>query len=419
VASLREEITIILTVARPADEVVLRLESGGGLVHAYGLAASQLTRIKDKQIRLTIAVDKIAASGGYLMACVADHIIAAPFAVVGSIGVLAQLPNFNRFLKRHDIDFEQFTAGEFKRTVTLFGENTDEDRARFRQEIDETHRLFKAFVKTHRDLDMATVATGEHWYGTRALELKLVDELCTSDDYLLHASKTAELYQVSFRPKKPFIDRLSSLASILDKGFMGRYRMTPQHEQSESAHPFRRTLGTGRHHRHFRPYIAGEVLVTSEPPTVTSRSRNGRHVGTQVGATTNLRHSGSSLPVLPVPAQQRGEETPLQHLIAIFGQGHCSGKTDRIRAIESGIEEGSHKTQQVGVPLGAVLSQASPDHSLPVATPQHSPVVRGEQNLVHSSALTVKQAQPGGAVAIHGLGDGHALHFPPILITPQ
>jgi len=224
VASLREEITVILTVARPEDEVVLRLESGGGLVHAYGLAASQLTRIKDRHVRLTIAVDKIAASGGYLMACVADHIVAAPFAVVGSIGVLAQLPNFNRFLKRHDIDFEQFTAGEFKRTVTLFGENTDEDRARFRQEINETHRLFKAFVKTHRDLDMATVATGEHWYGTRALELKLVDELCTSDDYLLHASKTAELYQVSFRPKKPFIDRLSSLASILDKGFMGRYR---------------------------------------------------------------------------------------------------------------------------------------------------------------------------------------------------
>ncbi|MCG8427083.1 MAG: protease SohB [Chromatiales bacterium] len=225
VASLREEITVILSVARPEDEVVLRLESGGGLIHAYGLAASQLMRIKDKNIRLTIAVDKVAASGGYLMACVGDHITAAPFAVVGSIGVLAQLPNFNRFLKRHDIDFEQFTAGEFKRTVTLFGENTDKDRAKFREEIDEAHRLFKAFIKTQRgDLDIATVATGEHWYGTRALELKLVDELCTSDDYLLEARKTAELYQITFRPKKPLIDRLSSVASILGKGFMGRGR---------------------------------------------------------------------------------------------------------------------------------------------------------------------------------------------------
>lgn len=225
VTSLREEITVILSVARPEDEVVLRLESSGGLVHSYGLAASQLTRIKNKHIRLTIAVDKIAASGGYLMASVADHITAAPFAVVGSIGVLAQLPNFNRFLKRHDIDFEQFTAGEYKRTVTLFGENTDKDRAKFREEIDEAHRLFKAFIKTHRnDLDMDTVATGEHWYGTRALELKLVDELCTSDDYLLEASKSADLYQVNFKPRKPLIDRLSSLASVWHKGITGRNR---------------------------------------------------------------------------------------------------------------------------------------------------------------------------------------------------
>ncbi|MCU7943841.1 MAG: protease SohB [Candidatus Thiodiazotropha sp. (ex Cardiolucina cf. quadrata)] len=225
VASLREEITVILSVARPEDEVVLRLESSGGLVHAYGLAASQLTRLKDKNIRLTIAVDKVAASGGYLMACVADHIIAAPFAVVGSIGVLAQLPNFNRFLKRHDIDFEQFTAGEYKRTVTLFGENTDKDRDKFREEIDEAHRLFKAFIKSQRsELDIETVATGEHWYGTRALELKLVDELCTSDDYLLEARKTAELYQVTFRPLKSLIDRLSSLPSIFDKGLLGRGR---------------------------------------------------------------------------------------------------------------------------------------------------------------------------------------------------
>ncbi|MEW8232783.1 MAG: protease SohB [Candidatus Thiodiazotropha endolucinida] len=225
VASLREEITVILSVARPDDEVVLRLESSGGLIHAYGLAASQLTRLKDKNIRLTIAVDKVAASGGYLMACVADHIIAAPFAVVGSIGVLAQLPNFYRFLKRHDIDFEQFTAGEFKRTVTLFGENTDKDREKFREEIDEAHRLFKTFIKSQRsELDIETVATGEHWYGTRALELKLVDELCTSDDYLLEARNTAELYQVTFRPLKSLIDRLSSLSSIFDKGLLGRGR---------------------------------------------------------------------------------------------------------------------------------------------------------------------------------------------------
>lgn len=208
VASLREEITAVLAVAEPEDEVILRLESAGGLVHAYGLAASQLTRIKQQNVPLTVAVDKVAASGGYMMACVADRIIAAPFAVVGSIGVLSQLPNLHRWLKAKDIDFEQFTAGEYKRTVTLFGENTEKDREKFQQEIEETHALFKDFIKQHRgQLDLDRIATGEHWYGTQALELELVDALLTSDDYLLEASRDAALFEVSFVSRKRFASR--------------------------------------------------------------------------------------------------------------------------------------------------------------------------------------------------------------------
>jgi serine protease SohB len=211
VASLRQEISAVLSVARPQDEVLLRLESSGGLVTAYGLAASQLTRIKEKKLKLTAAVDKVAASGGYMMACVADRIIAAPFAVLGSIGVIAQLPNFNRFLKKNDIDFEQFTAGEYKRTVTLFAENTDKAREKFRLELEDTHTLFKDFVKQHREgLDITQVATGEHWYGTRALELKLVDELRTSDDYLLELSRSADLFEVTYTRKHPLIARFFS-----------------------------------------------------------------------------------------------------------------------------------------------------------------------------------------------------------------
>lgn len=214
VKSLREEITAVLMVATPEDEVLLRLESPGGLVTAYGLATSQLLRIKDKRIKLTIAVDKVAASGGYLMACVADHIIAAPFAVLGSIGVVSQLPNFNRLLKKHDIDFEQFTAGEYKRTLTLFGENTDKGRAKFQEEIEDVHQLFKDFVSRHRNqLQIAQVATGEYWYGAEALELKLADELRTSDDYLLEASHTAELFEVSYTTKKPWMAKLFSAAT--------------------------------------------------------------------------------------------------------------------------------------------------------------------------------------------------------------
>ncbi|MGE0079693.1 MAG: protease SohB [Thiohalomonadaceae bacterium] len=199
VATLRESVTAVLLVARPGDEVVLRLESLGGMVAPYGLAASQLTRIRDKDIPLTVCVDTVAASGGYMMACVANRLLAAPFAVVGSIGVVGQLPNFHRLLKRHDIDVELFKAGDFKRTVTLFAENTPEGKRHFQGKIDDIHRLFKEFVARYRpQLDLEKVATGEYWHGSRALELGLVDDLQTSDDYLLEASRRAELYEVHY-----------------------------------------------------------------------------------------------------------------------------------------------------------------------------------------------------------------------------
>jgi len=203
VAALKEEINAILTVATDKDEVFLRLESAGGVVHGYGLAASQLMRLRARNINLTVAVDKVAASGGYMMACVGNRILAAPFAIVGSIGVIAQIPNFNRVLKKHDVEFEQFTAGEYKRTVTMFGENTQESRAKFREEIEDIHLLFKDFIVHNRpDVDIALVSTGESWPGTRALERKLVDEIITSDDYLLTKSKDFDIYEIKFIAKK-------------------------------------------------------------------------------------------------------------------------------------------------------------------------------------------------------------------------
>lgn len=219
VASLREEITAILMVASANDEVFVRLESGGGVVHGYGLAASQLMRIREKNIPLTVSVDKVAASGGYMMACVGNRIIAAPFSIIGSIGVIAQVPNFHRVLKKHDVDFEQFTAGEFKRTVTMFGENTEEAKSKFREEIEDIHVLFKDFIVQHRpDVDIAKVSTGESWPGTRALEKKLVDELKTSDDYLLENSQLADIYEISYVSKKSLIEKIGfQFQSLVDK----------------------------------------------------------------------------------------------------------------------------------------------------------------------------------------------------------
>lgn len=211
VESLREEISAVLQIARPGqDEVLLQLDSEGGMVHGYGLAASQLARLRAAGIKLTVAVDKVAASGGYMMACVADRVLAAPFAIVGSIGVVAQLPNFHRLLQRLDVDYELHTAGDYKRTLTLFGENTEAGREKFRVEIEQTHALFKRFVAEYRpQLDIDRVATGEHWFGSQALELQLVDQLQTSDDYLLARTRDAELFSLRFRRRQPLAQRLS------------------------------------------------------------------------------------------------------------------------------------------------------------------------------------------------------------------
>jgi serine protease SohB len=229
-SALREEITAVLSVATPQDEVFVRLNSGGGLVHAYGLAASQLSRVRQREIPLTVGVDKVAASGGYLMACVANRIIAAPFAALGSIGVLAQIPNFHRLLKKSNIDYEMFTAGEFKRTVTMFGENTDSARAKFREELEDTHTLFKNFVTEHRpELDINRVATGEVWHGIRALELNLVDELKTSDDYLMEQSQTSDVFEISYIAKKHFGWRLhSAMEQALERFFYSWWQRSEQ-----------------------------------------------------------------------------------------------------------------------------------------------------------------------------------------------
>jgi serine protease SohB len=233
VNSLREEISAILTMATPDDEVLVRLENAGGLVHDHGLAASQLLRVREKGIALTVAVDKIAASGGYLMACVANQILAAPFAVLGSIGVLAQIPNFNRLLDSHGVDIEQFKGGEFKRTVTFFGKNTDADREKLTEEIEDTHALFKEFVAAQRPaVDISKVATGEHWYGKRAVDLALCDELKTSDDYLMEKSADSRILEVKYVTRKTLGRKLATavdatldraLEGLLQRVFEGRY----------------------------------------------------------------------------------------------------------------------------------------------------------------------------------------------------
>jgi len=213
VEALRREVTAVLSVATPEDEVVIRLESGGGVVHGYGLAAAQLQRIKDANVKLTVTIDKVAASGGYMMACVADRVICANFAIIGSIGVVAQIPNIHKLLKKNDVDIEMHTAGEYKRTLTMLGENTDEGRAKFKAELEAVHVMFKDFVSKNRpELMIDKIATGEYWYGLEALNKGLVDNLSTSDDVLLELNKTNKVYGVKYVEKKNLAEKLGFAA---------------------------------------------------------------------------------------------------------------------------------------------------------------------------------------------------------------
>ena len=219
VADLREQISAILPVVTSKDEVVVKLESSGGLVHNYGLAASQLARLREKGIPLTVCVDKIAASGGYLMACVANNLFAAPFAIVGSIGVVAMFPNFNRLLQKFDVDYMELTAGEYKRTVSMLGKVTEKGRQKFEEELEETHELFKSFITKFRpNLEMDRIATGEHWYGSQAVDLKLIDAIITSDDYIMSKAEESQVYRVEYQAPKSVKEKLAgTLTEVSDR----------------------------------------------------------------------------------------------------------------------------------------------------------------------------------------------------------
>ena len=217
VKSLREEISLILEIAKARDEVVLLLNSRGGSVSHYGLAANQLQRLRNHKIPLTVCVDKVAGSGGYLMACVGNQIISSPFAFVGSIGVLFGIPNVHDFLKKHDINYEEFTAGKYKRTVTPFGKVTDEKRGRLQEQLELVHDQFKNFVRQYRDIDLETTATGEAWLAEEALKKGLVDKLQCSDDYILEKLKSHDIYKISLKSPQSFLEKILNKRSASEE----------------------------------------------------------------------------------------------------------------------------------------------------------------------------------------------------------
>ena len=228
--TLREEVTAIIRSAKPGDEALVVLQSGGGTVTGYGLAAAQLARFKQAGMKLTICVEQVAASGGYMMACVADRIVASPFAVLGSIGVISDVPNFYNRLRDEGIEFQTITAGKYKRTVTPTKKVTNEDLKKSKEDVEEILKLFKTFVHGNRpQLDIDSVATGETWFGTDALDRGLCDEIATADDVLMqYVDQGYDVFDVKYDPQpEPAAGLLAALPAGQDdsaglvKGLVG------------------------------------------------------------------------------------------------------------------------------------------------------------------------------------------------------
>lgn len=200
--NLKDILSIIILNKTHVDEVLIKLTSNGGIVTNYGLAASQLKRLKNENINLTISIDTIAASGGYMMACVANKIIASHFSIIGSIGVLGIIPNINKILTKNNIEIEYHTSGKYKKTLSIIGENTEIGRKKFIESLENTHFLFKNFVKENRSqINIEEIATGEYWYGVDALKLNLIDKIQTSDEYIIENLNNANIYEIKLSEK--------------------------------------------------------------------------------------------------------------------------------------------------------------------------------------------------------------------------
>lgn len=215
-------VSMIVQMKDLVSEVYIIINSGGGVVNGYGLLASEIERLHYSEIETYALIDQVAASGGYMAACVANHVVAAPFAYIGSIGVVSEMPNFNQILSDNGINIEQHTAGKSKRTVTPLGKITDEDRNEFKKKLERIHRSFINHVSHYRNINDADenknsiIFSGDYWIAeeTVELELGLVDEISTSQEFLLDKMKEYNIIEITFQENKTKKSKLSLLNSL-------------------------------------------------------------------------------------------------------------------------------------------------------------------------------------------------------------
>lgn len=200
VVYLTAKIDAIILKSNKDDEVVINITSPGGAVSGYGLVASQIKRLKTAGLKITATVDTVAASGGYMAAVVSDEIIAAPFAMVGSIGVVANVMIYEELLKNIGIQTNVYTSGDSKRTVVPSRVPNAEEEAKLEAQLEEIHSRFKDHVLSFRpDIDEDKVFTGQAFLAADAINFGLVDKIGTSDELLLNLYKDGHrLIEVQF-----------------------------------------------------------------------------------------------------------------------------------------------------------------------------------------------------------------------------
>ena len=204
-AKLKQEILVCLQVAKPTDVFLILVESSGGSVSNYGDLYSVMEMIKKRGHTLWVAIDRVAASGGYLISLPADKIFATPFALIGSIGVLSEVPNFGGLLDKYGVKMEEYTAGERKMNISMFRENGEEQKEHHRKKLGKIHELFKAQLVKYRGgliekkgVDIGELMEGDFWMGENAFELGLVDELKSSVEILLDEKDHFNILKVNY-----------------------------------------------------------------------------------------------------------------------------------------------------------------------------------------------------------------------------
>lgn len=159
--------------------VVLRINSPGGLIAPAQEVYQAIERLGQKK-PVVASMSTIAASGGYYVACAAESIIANPGSLTGSIGVKAQVPNFQELMRKLGVEQETIVSGDLKDAGSPTKEMTPKEREYFQEIVDELSGQFIQVVAQSRDLELQEVqelADGRAFTGTQALDEGLVDEL--------------------------------------------------------------------------------------------------------------------------------------------------------------------------------------------------------------------------------------------------